>query len=71
MIGSRVRPVVGTAAPLVPRTQRADRENEQIGEFADNPAPGFDTGGKRLDRPLRETVERIFYDRPPTDSSSR
>ncbi|MGW0250565.1 hypothetical protein ACWDYH_28430 [Nocardia goodfellowii] len=23
--------------------------------------PGFDTGGKPLDRPLRETLERIFY----------
>lgn len=49
----------------------ADGQSEQIGGFADNPAPGFDSGGKRLDRPLRETVERIFYDRPPTDNSSR
>ncbi|CAM4448480.1 hypothetical protein NONI108955_29355 [Nocardia ninae] len=48
----------------------ADGQSEQIGGFSDNPAPGFDTGGKPLDRPLRETLERIFYDQPPTDNSS-
>ncbi|MEV6073478.1 hypothetical protein AB0L82_43620 [Nocardia sp. NPDC052001] len=42
----------------------ADGQCEQIAGFADNPAPGLDTGGKPLDRPLRQTLETIFYSQP-------
>ncbi|MCP2280013.1 hypothetical protein SAMN04244553_4799 [Nocardia amikacinitolerans] len=39
----------------------ADGRCEQIAGFEDNPAPGLDTGGKPLDRPLRQLLESTFY----------
>lgn len=42
----------------------ADGRSEQIAGFADNPAPGLDTGGKPLDRPLRQSLEAVFYNQP-------
>lgn len=42
----------------------ADGRREQIAGFEDNLAPGLDTGGKPLDRPLRQTLESIFYSQP-------
>ncbi|MFE3027022.1 hypothetical protein [Nocardia tengchongensis] len=40
---------------------------EQIAGFADNPAPGLDTAGSPLDRPMRQTLENIFYTQPEQD----
>ncbi|MGY2061856.1 hypothetical protein ACW9HQ_43855, partial [Nocardia gipuzkoensis] len=42
----------------------ADGRCEQIAGLADNPAPGLDTGGKPMDHPSRQLIERLFYDRP-------
>lgn len=38
-----------------------DGRCEQIAGFADNPAPGLDTGGATLDRPPRQSLETLFY----------
>ncbi|MFD5179800.1 hypothetical protein ACFWM1_28615 [Nocardia sp. NPDC058379] len=42
-----------------------DGTHELIGGFSGNPAPGFDTGGKPLDQPLRGLIERVFHHREP------
>ncbi|MFJ2838056.1 hypothetical protein ACIO52_22125 [Nocardia sp. NPDC087230] len=39
----------------------ADGNSELIGGFSGNPVPGFDTGGKPLDRPSRGLIERVFH----------
>jgi hypothetical protein len=49
----------------------ADGHCEQIAGFADNPAPGLDTGGKPLDQPMRQLLERVFYDQPGPGDPSR
>ncbi|QIS20982.1 hypothetical protein [Nocardia terpenica] len=40
-----------------------DGHCEQIAGHADNPAPGLDTGGKPLDQPHRQVIERLYYTR--------
>ncbi|WP_405162705.1 hypothetical protein OG203_41615 [Nocardia sp. NBC_01499] len=49
----------------------ADGHRAQIAGHADNPAPGLDTGGKPLDQPQRQLIERLFYHHPGRDDPSR
>lgn len=43
-----------------------DGRCEQIGGWKDNPAPGLDTGGAPLSRPMRTLIETLFHGRSPS-----
>ncbi len=49
----------------------ADGRCELIAGRADNPAPGLDTGGKPLNQPQRQLIERLFYHQSGSDDPSR